>query len=60
MTTRPHVPSPRLASPPPRRLAIQCILPPHIVSNLARNGSAEQRSQALDLLASWPATPAAT
>jgi Zn-dependent metalloprotease len=32
------------------RLPIQCILPPHIVSNLARNGSDAQRAQALQHL----------
>ncbi len=32
------------------RRPIQCILPPHIVSSLARNGSEQQRAKALDLL----------
>lgn len=32
------------------RSPLRCILPPHIVSNLARNGSEQQRAQALDLL----------
>jgi len=32
------------------RSPIQCILPPHILSNLARNGSEAQRSMALDHL----------
>src|SRR3954466_11821289 len=32
------------------RRPIECILPPHIVSSLARNGSEQQRSKALDLL----------
>jgi Zn-dependent metalloprotease len=33
-----------------QRSPIQCILPPHILSNLARNGSEEQRAMALDHL----------
>jgi Zn-dependent metalloprotease len=32
------------------RHPIQCILPPHIVANVARNGSEAQRAQALDHL----------
>lgn len=33
-----------------RRVPLQCILPPHIVSSLARNGSDAQRQAALDHL----------
>src|SRR6195952_7205 len=43
MSLRPH-------SHPIQRRSIECILPPHIVSNLARNGSDAQRAQALDHL----------